>query len=115
MLIKEGINNHEIKITKKLKRQNNSKDTWKDINKQRWREEDKKDTVIYDDEGKPIEKDKAGEVICNYWRGIYQPDENKICITWNDEEKENYKRIRRGNQDKDWICLTCTRGGKRSV
>ena len=35
MLIKEGINNHEIKITKKLKRQNNSKDTWKDINKQR--------------------------------------------------------------------------------
>ena len=82
MLIKEGISSYEIKITERLKQQSNSKDMWKDINKLRRREEDRKDTVIYDDEGKPIEKDKVGEVVCNYWRGIYQPDENKIHIAW---------------------------------
>ena len=90
MLIKEGISNYEIKITERLKQQNNSTDMWKDINKLRRREEDKKDKAIYDDEGKPMEKDKIGEVVCNYWRGIYQPDENKIHIAWNEDKKENY-------------------------
>lgn len=89
-LIKEGINEYEIKITNRIKAQKNSKDLWRDINKLRRKEENRIDSNIYNDQGKPVDKHKVKEVIRNFWKGIYQPGDNKICEIWNMEEKQKY-------------------------
>ena len=89
-LVKESINEYEVKTAKKLKEQNNSKDLWKNINKLRRREEIKKDTQLYNEQNKLIEKHNVNDVIYSFWKAIYQPSENEIPKEWNAEKRREY-------------------------
>ena len=90
-LIKTGISNYEISITNKIKERNN-KEIWKDINKLRRREVDKKDTILYDNEGKQVEEHKVGELLCDFWKTIYQLRDNEIYLEWNVGRRSQYIR-----------------------
>ena len=92
LLIRNGILNYEATITKKIKERSNNKEIWKNINKLRRREEIKNEAKLYDDEGREIDEGKIAEVICKFWKNIYQPDNDELNLVWNEDEKNRYIR-----------------------
>ena len=89
-MIREGIRKYEYDITKKIREQDNIKDMWKNINKLRRREENKRDVILYNEQGNIVKPPEIKKCICDFWKGIYQSRNNEIHLAWNDEEKAKY-------------------------
>ena len=97
--VKKAVYEHEEKVTKEIKDNIDRKKIWEHINKLRKKTKDNKGVLkIYDDERVEISMERMEGVIKEYWKNIYEMNENSIEEVWNMETKEEYKRARGENE-----------------
>lgn len=90
-MIKEGIKQYEIEITREVKSKRNSKELWNNINKLRGKKGNLKDINIHKEKGAPMKEEETKQKLLEFWSGIYHKHENKIKIEWNERRQSNFR------------------------
>ena len=104
LMVKEAITISERKITHEIRTsKNKSKTLWENIDKLRKKERASGDeTQLYDENKKPLDKDKEKEQLINYWTSIYQQHRNEIGLEWGPEKQRSYRQELESTQNRDF-------------
>ena len=62
---------HEVKVTNEIREEKDVKKLWEYIKKLKGKEISRKEVRIYDGNGKELNTEETGELLVNYWTGIY--------------------------------------------
>lgn len=101
-LVKEAKSEYEKGIAMEIKMNKNGGKMWKMIDKLRGKEKtDKKSRKLYDVNGNEVERENEGKEMMDYWTELYQRDENRVRIVWNDEKMNEYRREREVGMETD--------------
>ena len=89
MLIKIEIEKYERKITEEIKFNKNKNKLWENIKKLQGKENQRKDTYVYDERGNKISNEEERKELRDTWEKVYKKEKNEVEDFWN-ENKEQY-------------------------
>ena len=92
-LIREGIENYEIKITKEIKEDRNSgRKLWQNINKLIGKgKKEKEELKVYKEDGQELNEQEIKTEVPKYWREYLGKGTNEINKIWNKEQSKEYR------------------------
>lgn len=97
-MVRDEKRKFEKKITDEVKREKTGRKMWKMIGKLKGDVAGHKRRKLYEENGVDVvDEDREKDVMLEFWRGIYQREENNIGEAWNEEEKREYMQ-RRGEE-----------------
>ena len=95
--MREAKRNHEKRMAGEVRREKSGKKMWKMIDKLKGKGIGYKRKKLYGENGGEVmEESDERELMLEYWRGIYQREENYINDAWNLDERREYEERRRG-------------------
>ena len=92
-LIREGIENYEIKITREIKEDKNSgRKLWQNINKLIGKgKKEKEELKVYKEDGQELNEQEIKTEVPKYWREYLGKGTNEINKIWNKEQSKEYR------------------------
>ena len=102
VMIRNEINDHEIKITNEIKNDyNKGKKIWENINILRGKEKIRKENKFYNEEGKVMEPEEARDKVNKYWGSLAKIHKFEITEKERDEIKQKMQEETNKKMDEE--------------
>ena len=106
-MVRDAIWEHEEKTTQEIKVDKTSKKLWQHIKKLKGEPlEEKREIMIYDENGVKLKDEDIPEKIESFWKQVYQRHDNKIDEIWNQEQQKKYEINTETEKNRKMIAVT---------